>query len=262
MYEELLEDIAQQNGLREASTYAKLAAGTGGILLCLLSTSFVAPLFIAVVLTLAILILARINIGVYASIFAAPVIFALFSVSVIVLLSGGEGVFWSWQPFSWLSLSVTRESIDQGVFVFSRVIGGMSALLFIAFTTPMTDLFVVMRRIRLPEEVLDLAMIIYRTIFMIMSHLVLVYQAQLMRLGYRSFRESVRSFAMLCGAVFIASWEAGEDLIRAMEARCYDGKFAVLGECGKISMASALAVFAFLIISGMIVMTTGHFRLI
>jgi len=262
MYEELLEDIAQHNGLREVNTYTKLAAGLGAILLCLLSTSFVAPLFIAVVLTLTLFFMARIDPGTYGKIFVAPVLFALVGISVIILLAGGEGAFWSWRPLPWLSLSITRESINQGLFVFFRVLGGMSALIFIALTTPMTDLFVVMRRARLPEEVLDLAMIIYRTIFLIMAQLVLVYQAQLMRLGHSSFRESVRSCATLCGSVFIASWEAGEDLIRAMEARCYEGKFAVLGEGRQIGLPSSLAVLSFLLVSAAIVVTTRQITLI
>ena len=50
MFEELLEDIAQKNGLREVNTYLKLAAGTGAIILCLLSSSYIAPLVIAVFL--------------------------------------------------------------------------------------------------------------------------------------------------------------------------------------------------------------------
>ena len=51
MFEELLEDIAQKNGLREVNTYLKLAVGLGAILLCLLSTSYIPPLFIALLLT-------------------------------------------------------------------------------------------------------------------------------------------------------------------------------------------------------------------
>ena len=138
--------------------------------------------------------------------------------------------FWSWSPFPWLSFSITRGSINEGILVLSRVAGGMSALIFLALTTPMTDLFMVMRRCRVPEAVLDLAMMIYRTIFMIMDQLVQTYQAQRMRLGYASFRESIRSFSMLCGSVFIGSWIAGEDLIRAMDARCYSGSLRCWGD--------------------------------
>ncbi len=262
MYEELLEDIAQTNGLREVNTYIKLVAGLGAILLCLLSTSFIAPLFIAVLLSGAIVILARVNVRTYAELFIVPFWFAAMSVIVIILLSGGSEVYWSWNPFSWLSISISRESLNEGIFVFCRVIGGMSALIFIALTTPMTDLFIVMRRCRIPEAVLDLTMMIYRTIFMIMHLLVQTYQAQVMRLGYSSFRESIESFATLCGSVFIASWDAGEDLVRAMDARCYAGKFALLGETGPVNCYSLAAVGLFLLVSSVIVVITRNIVMI
>jgi len=262
MYEEFLEDIAQTNGLREVNTYLKLVVGLGTILLCLLSTSYIAPLFIASVLSGAILILARIDVRTYGELFIVPFSFAIMSVAVIILLSGGNEIYWSWNPLSWFSLSITRESINEGFFVFCRVIGGMSALIFIAVTTPMTDLFLVMRQCRIPEVVLDLAMIIYRSIFMIMDQLVQTYQAQVMRLGYGSFRESIQSFATLCGSVFIGSWDAGEDLIRAMDARCYSGKFAVLGKTRPVELSSVLAVAAFLIMSSLVVIFSRNSTLL
>ncbi len=143
-------------------------------------------------------------------------------------------------------MSVTRESINQGVFVFCRIIGGMSALCFISLTTPMTDIFIALRQCRIPEAVIDLMMIIYRTIFILMDQVIQIYHAQVMRLGYSRYRESIQSFATLCGAAFIASWDAGDDLIRAMDARCYDGKFALLGENRPVEHVPGLAVAVFL----------------
>ncbi len=262
MYEELLEDIAQTNGLREVSTYVKLIAGLGAILLCLLATSYIPPLFIAVVLSGAVLFLARVDAKTYGALFIVPFSFAAMSVAAIILLSGGNEVYWSWSPLPWFSLSITSESINEGFFVFCRVIGGMSALIFIAITTPMTDLFIVMRQCSIPEAVLDLAMIIYRSIFMIMDQLVQTYQAQVMRLAYGSFRESIHSFATLCGAVFIASWESGEDLIRAMDARCYSGKFAVLGETRPVEFLPVLAVAVFLTLSSLVVIISRNITLL
>jgi cobalt/nickel transport system permease protein len=253
MFEDLLEDIAQKNGLRQVNTYLKLAAGTGAILLGLLSTSYIAPLFIAALLTFAILFLARVYAKTYARVFIHPTWFAIVSVAGIVLIYGGSTVFWSWDPLPWFSLSITRESINQGFFVFSRIVGGMSAVCFIALTTPMTDLFIVMRQCRVPEVVIDLAMIIYRTIFIILNQVIQIYHAQVMRLGYSSWRESIHSFASLCGAAFIASWESGEDLIRAMEARCYDGKFAIMGETRNVEFMPVVALCAFLFASSLVV---------
>ncbi|MDI6899870.1 MAG: cobalt ECF transporter T component CbiQ [Methanolinea sp.] len=262
MYEEILEDIAHNSALRETNTAVKLATGAGAILLCLLSPGFFAPLFVAVTLVLALVLLARVDIHTLLHVYMAPALFALFSIAVIVLVSGGGECFWRWQPLPWFALSLSRDGINQGVLVLARFAGGTTAIAFIALTTPMTDLFAVMKRARVPDEVTDLAMIIYRTIFVIMAHVVQVYRAQIMRLGYSTFRESVRSFATLCGAVFIASWEAGEDLVRAMEARCYDGKFAVLGRDRPPAPLSVAAVALFFLTTGALAVTTADITLI
>ncbi len=262
MYEELLEDIAQKNGLREVNTNLKLAAGLGAILLCLLSTSYFPPLFIALILTGAILFLARIDAKIYAELFIVPLWFAIMSVAGIILISGGHGLFWRWDILPSFSLSITRDSINQGFFVFCRVLGGMSAMCFISLTTPMTDIFTIFRRCKVPETVIDLMMIIYRTIFILMDQVIQIYHAQVMRLGYSTWRESLHSFSSLCGAAFIASWNSGEDLIRAMDARCYEGKFAVLGETHPVERIPCFAVAIFLVISTAVVIASGNYTII
>lgn len=262
MFEELLEDIAQKNGLREVNTYLKLTAGLGSILLCLLSTSYIPPLFMAALLSGAILLLARVNIKTYAELFILPLWFAIVSVAGIILITGGNDVFWQWDLLPYFPLSITRESINRGMVVFCRVIGGMSALCFISLTTPMTDIFTAFRQCRVPAVVIELMMIIYRTIFILMDQIIQIYYAQIMRFGYSSYRESIHSFATLCGAAFIASWDAGDDLIRAMDARCYDGKFASLGENRPVEGIPGLAVAVFLILSAAIVIMAGNISLI
>jgi cobalt/nickel transport system permease protein len=105
-------------------------------------------------------------------------------------------------------------------------------------------------------------MIIYRTIFILIDQVIQIYHAQVMRLGYSTYRESLRSFATLCGAAFIASWDAGEDLIRAMDARCYDGKFALLGESRPVERMPCLAVVIFLALSATVVIVSGSITII
>ena len=262
MFEELLEEIAQKNALRGVNTYLKLAVGLGTLLLSLISTGFVAPLFIALAMTGALLALARIDLRTMVEVYAAPCSFAVLSVAVIVLVSGGGNPAWSWQPLSWLSLSVTPESVNVGFYVLCRTLGGMASLLFIALTTPMTDLFVVMRQCRVPSVLIELVMVVYRTIFTLLDQLVRCYHAQVMRLGYSTRRESIRSFATLCGAVFIASWNAGEDQIRARDMRCYDGKLVMLGETRPVEARAALAVAGFLVVAVVVTALSGDVTLL
>ncbi len=179
------------------------------------------------------------------------------SVAGIILISGGHEVFWRWDILPSFSLSITRESINQGVFVFCRVVGGMSAMCFISLTTPMTDIFTVLRRCKVPDTVIDLMMIIYRTIFILMDQVIQIYHAQLMRLGYSTWHESLHSFSSLCGAAFIASRDSGEDLIRAMDARCYEGKFAMMGENRPVERVPLIALVVFLSITTVVVVAAG-----
>jgi cobalt/nickel transport system permease protein len=244
-----LENVAQENGLAGVSPYVKLAVGLGAILLALLSPTWTTPLFLAVTLGMAVLILARIDLHLYLHLLLAPLSFAIFSVTAVILVTGGGEVFWAWQPVPGVALSVTSGSLSQGALVFSRMLGGMSALFFIALTTPMTEIFVVMQRCRVPPVLLNLAMFIYRSIFILADQVEQVLSAQRMRLGYSSPREAVASFGNLCGAVFIASWEAGEDLMRAMDARCYDGRFAMLSESQPVEIRHLAAAATFLLVA-------------
>jgi cobalt/nickel transport system permease protein len=262
MFEELLEDIAQNNGIREVNTYLKLTTGIGAILLCLISPGFLPPLFIVAVLSGAIILLARVDARTYGELFVLPLWFAFMSIAGIILITGGTDVFWRWDLMPGFSLSITRQSINQGVLVFCRILGGMSALCFISLTTPMTDIFIAFRKCRVPEVVIDLMMIIYRTIFILMDQVVQIYHAQVMRLGYSHYQESIQSFAMLCGAAFISSWDAGDDLVRAMDARCYNGKFALLGENRPVECIPGFAVVLFLMLSAIVVAVSGNITLI
>jgi cobalt/nickel transport system permease protein len=262
VYYELLENIAQQNALRELNPYVKLMVGFGAIILALISSSFVTPLFLAGTLSITLLLIARIDARLYLHLLKAPLVFAIVSVAAIILITGGGEVFWSWQPASFLSFSVTSHSINEGLLVFCRVLGGMSALFFISLTTPMTELFIVMRQSRIPPVIIDLAMFIYRSIFLLMDQVDQIRNAQLMRLGYSSPGEAIRSFGNLCGSVFIASWDAGEDLIRAMDARCYDGRFAMLDQCCPPDGKTLCIAVTYLACSAVLLIMTSSITLV
>jgi len=49
----------------------------------------------------------------------------------------------------------------------------------------------------------------------------------------------------------------GDDLVRAMDARCYNGKFALLGENRPVEMVPLLTVTIFLVLSAAVVMWSG-----
>jgi cobalt/nickel transport system permease protein len=66
----------------------------------------------------------------------------------------------------------------------------------------------------------------------------------------------------MCGAAFIASWDAGDDLVLAMDARCYDGKFALLGENRPVELRPLAALALFLLLGSAALITSQDMTLL
>ncbi|NLB00465.1 MAG: cobalt ECF transporter T component CbiQ [Methanomicrobiales archaeon] len=258
MYE-VLEDFARTNDLREVSTGLKLIIGLSSILLSVSSPGLIAPLLVAVSMSTAILFLAKIPAKVYARLLLIPVTFTLMSITVILFITGGGEVLFE---VPGLPLTITTGSVNLAILLLARVFGGMCSLYFIALTTPMTGIFDILRKLRVPAVFIDLAMLTYRFIFILIEEVGEIHRAQEMRLGYGRFRESVQTFGMLSGALFIRTWESGEALVLAMDARCYDGKFDVPDDARPISALSlaAVLIYCFAILS--ISLSTGGLTLV
>ena len=256
MLENLLDNVAQQNAFRHIHPGTKLILCLGSLLICLISPSPVVPLISGIVLSFVLIIPARVSPVLYGELLLGPAIFTLISVVVLLFLVGGGDVLWRFNPVSWLNLTITEGSLREGMLVLCRVFGCSVSLFFITLTTPMTDLFNGMKRVGIPIELIDLMMIIYRYIFIVYDQAVEIWQAQVMRLGYRRPVEAVRSFSTLCGMLFISSWNAGEDLIRAMDCRCYNGIFPSLDRAEPVRLQSLVPVVIYLALLGGILLAT------
>ena len=259
MFETLLDDIAQNSTFRHIHPGTKILLGLGSLLICLVSPTPVVPLISGIILSLVLLIPARISPLVYGELLIAPAIFTACSIIVLLFMLGGGDVIWRFSPVSWINLTITDNAVRHAILILFRVFGCTISLFFIALTTPMTDLFNIMKRCRIPVELIDLMMIMYRYIFITYEQAREIWQAQIMRLGYSRVKESIRSFSMLCGMLFISSWIAGEGLIHAMDCRCYDGIMPSLDPAEPVQMQSLFPALLYLagLIAVLLMITTG-----
>jgi cobalt/nickel transport system permease protein len=251
MMEEYLDGYAQTNGLREVDSRLKLLLGLGAILIILISSSPWAPLFIAATMAGVTIFLARIPVRLYLSLLCIPLSFALFSVIVILLVSGGGTPLLS-VSVGGIPLTVTTASANLSLLILARTFGGMSVLFFIALSTPMIEIFSTMQSLRLPGVVIDLSMLIYHFIFILVGEAIAIYNAQTIRHGYTSLKRSVHSLAMLGGMLFIRAWQQGEELITAMDARCYDGRLELPGEQQNAGPLAIVSAVSYLVLCGLL----------
>lgn len=262
MNQHLLDNYAQTNAISQVNPVTKILLGIGTLLLVLLSQYPIIPIISAITLSIILILFAKIPSSDYLRILSIPAGFTLISVTAILFLSSGGKIFWEMPITPWMVVTISQEGIDKSIAVLFRVVGGTVSLLFISLTTPFTDIINLLNRCRVPQEMTDLMTILYRNIFILLDQATQIHAAQIMRLGYSQPREAAESFGMLCGSLFISSWNAGDDLIRAMDCRCYDGKFASLTPSDPVQVKTLIPVLLFLalLLTGLIILSLHSLR--
>ena len=261
MFELTLDGYAHSNQLRNVNSYFKVLFAILTMLVSLISTSPIVPLTIFVLMTVIIIFEAKIPVKFYLKFLTVPLTFALITFIFMMFFFGeGQNIF----NLGFLNLGVSADGFNRALLVFSRIMGGFSCLAFLALTTPMTELFVILEDIKIPKIVIELAMLMYRYIFVFLDEAMNMYHSQETRNGYSSMKISYKSMGMLISNLFIKTWIKGEQTFVAMESRCYDGSLNTMKDLGNVK-SIGIKNFTFLILFEVIltagVYLTSSFRI-
>ena len=224
IFADTLDHYTNNNELTYSNIYSKAIFVVLAILLNLVTQSPIVPLLIFLLCTVLIVHYAKIPLSFYATFMALPLGFAILSGVFLAFLGTGEQV-WS---LGFLGIGLTKGGINQAVLVFFRVLGGVSALGFLILTTPMNRIFAIFHDLHVPTVVTDLAILMYRYIFMFLDVTATMYNSQKTRLGYNSYMNWMKCLASLATMVFIRTWEQGEISYKALASRGYNGQLNML----------------------------------
>lgn len=239
MFENTLDNYAHSNNLKDMNIYFKVLLGILTMLVSLISTSPIIPIIIAIFMSILIIFKAKISWKFYLKFFLIPFSFGLLTFIFMALFFGvGNHIL----ELGIFNLVVTEDGFNLGILVFARMLGGFTCLAFLALTTPMTELFSVLELVKIPKIVLEIAMLMYRYIFVFLDEAINMYHSQETRLGYSSFKKSFKSMGMLGSNLFIRTWNKGEQAYIAMESRCYDGSIKTFKEHDSIRSMGALNI--------------------
>lgn len=127
--------------------------------------------------------------------------------------------------------------------VCTRSLACLTALLFLALTTPLSDIISMLRRCKVPDTLLDLMVLCYRTLFVLSEAVHDTITAQSARLGYATFRLSLRSLGGLVANLTVQVWQRSQAMHLAALARNNDGALRFLensyaNASGSISIAA------------------------
>lgn len=127
--------------------------------------------------------------------------------------------------FDFMGMTITgfREGFMEGMRIGCRIMGAVTIVAVLGFSTPFNQLMAALSWLKLPRGFVEISMFAYRYIFMLFDDAMVIYSAQKNRLGYSTIRRSFRSFGILAGSLVIKAFDQSQKTTVAMTQRGYDG---------------------------------------
>jgi len=154
----------------------------------------------------------------------------LFIIIMLVLLKfffSGSDVMFSVNVFG-VHITGHADGLKEGLMIACRILGAVSVLALLGFSTPFTALMSALSWLRVPKDFVEILMFAYRYIFVILEDAQVIYNAQRNRLGYAGLRRGLRSFGTLTGSLVLKAFDRSHAITVSMIQRGYDGNMPML----------------------------------
>ena len=173
----------------------------------------------------------------------------------IISINGDTSQPCIWRAdFLWLDLYMTADSFNQAWLVMIRAVAGITVMMAFATSTPIPHLAQALRQIRIPDEICEIVVLIYRYAFLLLERMDTMWSAANSRLGFSGFKRSMKTIASIAVGIFTSSMNMADKAQVSLECRGYRGYFPIWNRpqrAGVGWVAAAVAVFALLYVLGM-----------
>ena len=216
--------IAHNNALTEYNPYVKLFLTIILLIVTLALDNLYFDLFIFIVMSFVILFIAKINYKSYLKFLTIPMAFLVITCLFLIFFFGSGEVIYETGIFG---IVVTTDSFHYGVYTFARVMGCLPCLGFLALTTPIAKILHCLGELKVPKILIEIALLMYNTIFIFLNEIDTMQKAQETRLGYHSYLSSFKSLGALASTIFLRSLDKSETMQNALDSRGYTGELPV-----------------------------------
>lgn len=146
------------------------------------------------------------------------------------------------------TVELTAGALSKAAFVGIRSLACVAALLTLALTTPLPDILRLLRRIGLGRDVGDIALMMFRFVWLLLDCVEQGRQSQSNRLGYVGYRRSLGSIGMLLAALLPRVLSQAHRLETGLAARGYEGEINFIPLERPVSVLRLGGIFATLIV--------------
>lgn len=178
----------------------------------------------------------------YVQLLLLPVFF-LISSTISILFSFARkdlilpSFIWRIELGKW-QIFITENNASTVISLVFIVLSSISCLYFLTLTTPFHGIFQILRKLRMPQLLIEIIEITYRFIFVFLESALTIYRAQHSRLGYQSIKQSIHSLALLTASLFVTVFHRTKELTVAMNSRCIGEEVIYSDDSYKLSLRS------------------------
>ncbi|KEI11932.1 cobalt ABC transporter permease [Clostridium novyi B str. ATCC 27606] len=178
----------------------------------------------------------------YYKLILMPLFFLIIGTITIAINLGNNNNFIFRFSIFGINIGCTKESIYEAVQVLLKSMSSVTCLYFLALTTPIVEVLLVLKKLRMPKLFIELMGLIYRLIFILFETMNTIYISQKSRLGYSSIRLGYNSLGKLITILFIKAYKKSQDMYTALESRCYSGDINVIEPEYSVSYKNILMI--------------------
>ncbi|MGL6297702.1 MAG: cobalt ECF transporter T component CbiQ [Methanobacteriaceae archaeon] len=215
-----LDYYAHENALADINSNFKIIAVTILLILVLVADLPVLSLFIAISILLFIPLVAKIPIKFFIKFLTVPFTFIVFTSAFLLFFFGTGSIIFHTGIFG---VAITNDSLSLATLVFSRILACFLILSLLALTTPIAEVLGFLSKLKVPSVFIEIALLMYNSIFIFISEFKVMCNAQKTRLGFSCFKNTYRSFGLIFSNLFIKSIDRSDRLDIALNSRCYNG---------------------------------------
>jgi cobalt/nickel transport system permease protein len=121
-------------------------------------------------------------------------------------------------------IGFSQLSLDTGIYIVGKAMGAMFAFYFLILTCPIDEVEYLLRKMRLPDLLIELFVLSFRFICILLLFSRQCYLSQKKRMAYSSFSSSVNALGMLVSSVLIKSLIHADFSQQALLNRGYRGE--------------------------------------
>jgi cobalt/nickel transport system permease protein len=250
----LIDKYAYINRLKTIHPVEKMTIALLLLLFTLLVKDKIVSLIIFILMSTFTIFAAKIPFSYYIKLLLLPSFFLL-SGTLTILFSFtkknailppvlGSIEFGSWQVF------ILASSVNTVISLLFVVLSSISCLYFLTLTTPVQEILHVLRKLKVPQLLIEITEITYRFIFVFLETALKIYQAQNSRLGYRTARLWLHSLSLLISSLFMTVFQRAKELTIAMDSRGYAEDILYLDDRYQYSATNWLIIIG--IIAGIV----------